>query len=260
MGIARDFDLGALGRRRPRARAGRGDEARLRRRVPLHRRRAAAGRLPGRALPRDRAARWSTSRGPAIPGPATCRGRHRLPDGRRPRPHGVLVHPEHLHRLRLARRGAGHGRDAAEPRRVLHARGGAPEPAGARSKRPFHTIIPGMLLDEPASADRPVRPDGRPRPAAGAPAADHEPPLPRARPAGRAGRPALAPRPGRRRLAAVPRARACGTSPTTWSAAATAIWRDGDRPRYGGGQAIMLRGDELVGGSEPRKDGLAAGY
>ena len=38
------------------------------------------------------------------------------------------------------------------------------------------------------------------------------------------------------------------------------VWRDPDPVNYGGGQAIMLRGDELVGGSEPRKDGLAAGY
>jgi gamma-glutamyltranspeptidase/glutathione hydrolase len=38
------------------------------------------------------------------------------------------------------------------------------------------------------------------------------------------------------------------------------VWRDPDPVSYGGGQAIMLRGDELVGGSEPRKDGLAAGY
>jgi gamma-glutamyltranspeptidase/glutathione hydrolase len=38
------------------------------------------------------------------------------------------------------------------------------------------------------------------------------------------------------------------------------VWRDPDPTSYGGGQAILVRGDGLVGGSEPRKDGVAAGY
>jgi gamma-glutamyltranspeptidase/glutathione hydrolase len=29
---------------------------------------------------------------------------------------------------------------------------------------------------------------------------------------------------------------------------------------FGGGQAILVEGDALVGGSDPRKDGYAAGY
>jgi gamma-glutamyltranspeptidase/glutathione hydrolase len=38
------------------------------------------------------------------------------------------------------------------------------------------------------------------------------------------------------------------------------LWRDPDPGGYGGGQAILVRGDALIGGSEPRKDGQAAGY
>ncbi len=33
-----------------------------------------------------------------------------------------------------------------------------------------------------------------------------------------------------------------------------------DDGRFGGGQAILVQGDALVGGSEPRKDGHAAGF
>jgi gamma-glutamyltranspeptidase/glutathione hydrolase len=38
------------------------------------------------------------------------------------------------------------------------------------------------------------------------------------------------------------------------------IVRDDEIAGFGGGQAIMLQGDSLVGGSDPRKDGYAAGY
>jgi gamma-glutamyltranspeptidase / glutathione hydrolase len=38
------------------------------------------------------------------------------------------------------------------------------------------------------------------------------------------------------------------------------VWRDPDPASYGGGQAILVRGESLWGGSEPRKDGQAAGY
>jgi gamma-glutamyltranspeptidase len=34
----------------------------------------------------------------------------------------------------------------------------------------------------------------------------------------------------------------------------------GDRSRFGGGQAILAAGDVLVGGSDGRKDGYAAGF
>ncbi len=36
--------------------------------------------------------------------------------------------------------------------------------------------------------------------------------------------------------------------------------RDPDVSRFGGGQAILLSGEALLGGSDPRKDGYAAGY
>jgi gamma-glutamyltranspeptidase/glutathione hydrolase len=36
--------------------------------------------------------------------------------------------------------------------------------------------------------------------------------------------------------------------------------RDPDTPAFGGGQAIIVSGEALVGGSDPRKDGYAAGY
>ena len=35
---------------------------------------------------------------------------------------------------------------------------------------------------------------------------------------------------------------------------------DPDPFGYGGGQAILVEGDSLLGGSDPRKDGYAAGY
>ena len=38
------------------------------------------------------------------------------------------------------------------------------------------------------------------------------------------------------------------------------VVREPETSGFGGGQAILLRGDALVGGSDPRKDGYAAGY
>ena len=39
-----------------------------------------------------------------------------------------------------------------------------------------------------------------------------------------------------------------------------AIVREPETSGFGGGQVILVRGDALVGGSDPRKDGYAAGY
>jgi gamma-glutamyltranspeptidase/glutathione hydrolase len=36
--------------------------------------------------------------------------------------------------------------------------------------------------------------------------------------------------------------------------------RDTDTSAFGGGQAILVIGEALVGGSDPRKDGYAAGF
>jgi len=38
------------------------------------------------------------------------------------------------------------------------------------------------------------------------------------------------------------------------------VVREPETSGFGGGQAILMRGDALVGGSDPRKDGYAAGY
>jgi len=38
------------------------------------------------------------------------------------------------------------------------------------------------------------------------------------------------------------------------------VVREPEASGFGGGQAILIRGDALVGGSDPRKDGYAAGY
>jgi gamma-glutamyltranspeptidase/glutathione hydrolase len=37
------------------------------------------------------------------------------------------------------------------------------------------------------------------------------------------------------------------------------VLRDPDTGGFGGGQAILVAGDALLGGSDPRKDGYAAG-
>jgi gamma-glutamyltranspeptidase/glutathione hydrolase len=46
----------------------------------------------------------------------------------------------------------------------------------------------------------------------------------------------------------------------TLERAGYAVARDEDTFTFGGGQAILVEGDVLVGGSDPRKDGYAAGY
>jgi gamma-glutamyltranspeptidase/glutathione hydrolase len=38
------------------------------------------------------------------------------------------------------------------------------------------------------------------------------------------------------------------------------VEKDPDRFAFGSGQAILVQGDALVGGSYPRKDGYAAGF
>jgi gamma-glutamyltranspeptidase/glutathione hydrolase len=38
------------------------------------------------------------------------------------------------------------------------------------------------------------------------------------------------------------------------------VVRETETTIFGGGQAILAEGDALVGGSDPRKDGYAAGY
>jgi gamma-glutamyltranspeptidase len=38
------------------------------------------------------------------------------------------------------------------------------------------------------------------------------------------------------------------------------VVRDDDRLRFGGGQAIQIVNGRILGGSDPRKDGFAAGF
>lgn len=46
-----------------------------------------------------------------------------------------------------------------------------------------------------------------------------------------------------------------------WNDAAhtASTWRDTDSFGFGGGQAILVQGETLIGGSDPCKDGYAAG-
>ena len=133
LGILDGLDHTGGSRARSRAPAGRGHEARLRRRGALRPRR-----------PRCPRATWTTTTSaarralidPARAGAPAAgplqRGRHGLPVRGRRAAQRLLADPERLLRLRLARRRARHRRRAAEPRRLLHARARPPQPAGAR--------------------------------------------------------------------------------------------------------------------------------
>ncbi len=130
-------------RRRQRAPADRGDEARLRRWLALRRRHRPHGRAPAGAARQgisevEVEAHRSEARAGFRPRQSAER-RHGVPHrGRRVR-HDGLLHPVELHGLRLGRRG---GRDlAAEPRQQLRARTGpsrtASDPASARTRPSF---------------------------------------------------------------------------------------------------------------------------
>jgi gamma-glutamyltranspeptidase / glutathione hydrolase len=129
----------------------------------------------------------------------------------------------------------------------------------AAGKRPFHTIIPGMLL----------RPDGALLGPFGV-MGGHVQPQGHLQVATSILRFGLDPQAAldapRWRLDRDAEGWLLCLEPALWDVAddlerrGHRIWRDPDPASYGGGQIILVDGESLWGGSEPRKDGQAAGY
>ena len=220
---------------------------------------AAARRVPRPRLPRRAAgADRSRSRGLAGRRRAAAR-RHRVPLLRRRRAPRVLADPERLHGLRQRRRGAraraSRCRTAARASRSRPATRTASRPASARSTRssPACSCATASLLGPFGVMGGHFQPQGHLQ------VVEHllgDGP----RPPGGARRAAL---PRRSRRAAPGRSRSsrrCGRSRTSSRRRGHRVLRDPDLGAFGGGQAILVQDDVLVGGSEPRKDGYAAGF
>ena len=130
------------------ARRDRGDEARVRRRLPVRRRPAvddghARGDARRRLSRRTREAHRHEARAGDDGRHAAAR-RHGLPHRRGRERHDGVVHPEQLHGLRLGHRGAGLRHLAAEPRRRLLAGSGEPQlrRAGQAAVPDHHPRVP----------------------------------------------------------------------------------------------------------------------
>ncbi len=180
--------------------------------------------------------------------------RHHLHDGRRPRRQRRVAHPVHLRELRLRHCRRRHRHRPAQPRQPVQHGHGAPRRARARQAAVPHAGAGDGAEGRPAVAV--VRGHGRRHAAAGARAGPAEPDRLRDEHPG-GGRGAAVPAFGRRAGA-----------------------RDGDlargalrpQPRghkiittvnaFGGFQGILFDQAHgvMMGGSDPRKDGLAIGY
>ncbi len=146
----------------------------------------------------------------------------------------------------LQNRGAGFSLEPGHPNRI------------APGKRPYHTIIPGMLLD----GDSLVGPFGL--------MGGHMQPQGHTQLVHHLFERQLDPQPAldepRWRLDLADDEWSLALEPGFWPVAEDLARRghrvllDADGRHFGGGQAILVRGDSLIGGSEPRKDGHAAGF
>ena len=223
-------------RRRQRAPADRGGEARLRRWLALRRRHRPHGRAPAGAarqgIPEvEVEAHRSQARAGFRPRQPAER-RHGVPHRGRCVRHDGLLHPVELHGLRLGSRGGRHL--AAEPRQQLRARAGP-----SQLRRTRQAPVPdhhSRLCHEKRPARDELRRDGRHHAAAGPHAGDGAHRRLRAEPAGGLRRPALPCRAGHgsERRGRLPRCFARGAE------APRASHRHGGRL-----QPVRLRPDDL---------------
>ena len=221
------------------------------------------GPLPARYLDDDYLAERRALIDPARAGApvagALRAGRHRLPVRGRRGPQRVLADPERLPLVRVARRRA--RAPASRCTTAAHCftlEAGHPNRL-APGKRPYHTIIPGLLLRDGELLGPFGVMGGHMQPQGHLQVVSH-----------------LVDR-GLDPQAALdePRWRLDTGGRGEWELAleeplhglAPALARRGHRAvcdpnpvGFGGGQAVLVRDDVLIGGSEPRKDGVALGY